>query len=83
MSEEHVKFEGRLAVNRRERSEVQVRLLGLVRSLRDLLDPTRPVEQLDGIMISALAVDLGNLQIKYRELLKEAEIIRQYLPKGK
>jgi hypothetical protein len=31
-------------------------------------------------MISTQAVDLANLQIKYRELLKEADIIRQYLP---
>jgi hypothetical protein len=80
MSEEQVKFEGRLAVNRRERSEVQLRLQGLVRSLRDLLDPTRPVERLEGELIGAQAVDLAQLQIKYRELLQEAEIIRQYLP---
>lgn len=80
MNDEGVKFEGRLAVNRRQRSELQLRIQGLVRSLRDLLDPTRPVERLEGEMISTHAVDLANLQIKYRELLKEAEIIRQYLP---
>jgi hypothetical protein len=79
MSEERVKFEGRLAVNRRERSEVQLRLQGLVRSLRDYLDPTRPVERLEGELISAQALDLANLQIKYRELLREAQAIKDVL----
>lgn len=83
MSEEQIKFEGRLAVNRRRRSEVQLRLQGLVKSLRDLLDPTVPVERLEAEMIAAQAVDLATLQVEYRELLKEAGIIRQYLPQGK
>jgi len=83
MSDESVKFEGRLAVNRRERSEMQLRMQGLVRSLRDLLDPTKPVERLEAELIGAQAVDLAGLQIKYRELLKEAEVIRQYLPQGR
>lgn len=79
MSEERIKFEGRLSVNRRERSETRLRLQGLVRSLRDHLDPTLPVERLEGELISAQALDLANLQIKYRELLKEAAVIKDVL----
>ena len=83
MSDEQIKFEGRLAVNRRRRAELQVRLQGLVRSLRDLLDPSLPVERLEAEMIASQAVDLANLQVTYRECLREAEMIRQYLPSGK
>ena len=79
MSEERVKFEGRLALNRRERTETQLRLQGLVRSLRDLLDPILPVERLEGEMIAAQALDLANLQITYRGLLKEAQAIKDIL----
>lgn len=81
MSEEHVKFEGRLAVNRRERTEKQLRLQGLVRSLRDLLDPILPVERIEGEMIAAQAMDLANLQIRYRQLLQEAAAIKDALGK--
>jgi len=83
MSEEQVKFQGRLALNRKQRMEIQLRMQGLVRSLRDLLDPTRPVERLETEMIAAQAVDLAELQVQYRELLREAETIRQYLPQGR
>ena len=79
MSEERVKFEGRLALNRRERTETQLRLQGLVRSLRDLLDPILPVERLESELIAAQALDLANLQIRYRELLKEAVAIKNVL----
>ena len=81
MSEEEVKFEGKLAVNRRERAQIQLRIQGLVRSLRDLLDPVKPVERLETEMIAAQALDLASSQIKYKELLQEVEIIRQYLPR--
>ena len=79
MSEERVKFEGRLALNRRERTETQLRLQGLVRSLRDYLDPNLPVERLGGELIAALATDFANLQIKYRGLLQEAQAISNIL----
>ena len=79
MSEEHVKFEGRLALNRKHPSETQLRMQGLVRSLRDLLDPTRPVERLETEMIQAQAFDLAGLQIQYRELLQEAQAIKNAL----
>jgi len=81
MSDERVKFEGRLAVNRRERGETQLRLQGLLRSLRDLLDPILPVERLETEMIAAQAVDLAKVQVKYRELLKEANLIKSALGK--
>jgi hypothetical protein len=81
MGDERVKFEGRLALNRRERSETQLRMQGLVRSLRDLLDPILPVERLETELIAAQALDLANLSIKYRELLAEAQSIKNILGK--
>ena len=83
MNDENVKFEGKLALNLRERSEMHMRMLGLRRSLRDLLDPILPVESLEMEMIATQALDLANLQVKYRELLKVAETIRQYLHREK
>jgi hypothetical protein len=79
MSEEMVKFEGRLALNRSERMQIQTRMQGLVRSLRDLLDPILPAERLETEMVSAQALDLAALQIRYRELLKEAAAIKHVL----
>jgi hypothetical protein len=81
MSDERVKFEGRLAVNRRERGETQLRMQGLVRSLRDLLDPILPVERLETELIAAQALDLATLSIKYRGLLNEAQAIKGVLGK--
>lgn len=81
MSEEHVKFQGRLALNRQKRIEKQVRLQALVRSLRDLLDPILPVERLEGEMIAAQAMDLAALLIQYQGLLQEAEAIKRVLGK--
>jgi len=79
MSEERVKYEGSLAVNRQKRVAAQVRIQGLVRSLRDLLDPVLPVERLEGMMISSQAMDLANQLVTYRELLAEADVIRRLL----
>ena len=79
MSEERVKFEGRLAVNRQERTKTQLRLQGMVRSLRDLLDPILPVERLESELIAAQAMDLASLQIKYRGLVAEAQAIKNVL----
>lgn len=79
MSEERVKYEGSLAVNRQKRVAAQVRIQGLVRSLRDLLDPVLPVERLEGMMISSQAMDLANQLVTYRELLAEADVICRLL----
>jgi hypothetical protein len=81
MADERIKFEGRLALNRRERSETQLRMQGLVRSLRDLLEPIFPVERLETELIAAQSLDLANLSIKYRELLSEAQAIKNFLGK--
>ena len=79
MTDEQVKFEGRLAVNRRQRVELQARIQGLVRSLRDLLDPILPVERLEGMLISTQATDLAGQLVAYRELLAEADVIRRFM----
>jgi len=79
MSDERVKYEGSLAVNRQKRVAAQVRIQGLVRSLRDLLDPILPVERLEGLLISSQAMDLANQLVTYRELLAEADVIKRLL----
>jgi len=81
MSEETVKFEGRLALNRQERMKLNLKIQGLVKSLRDLLDPTKPAEKLETELIAQHALDLGETRIKYQELLRQAEVIRDALGK--
>jgi hypothetical protein len=81
MNDEHVKFEGRLAVNRRERAQLQLRMQGLLRSIRDLLDPTVPVDGLDWELAAAQATDGANLQIQVHELKGEAQAIKNALGK--
>lgn len=77
--EEHIKFQGRLAINRSKRVEVTVRMKGIVRSLRDLLDPILEEEYLETEMILAQASVLAELRVQYQELLKEAESISRIL----
>jgi len=79
MSEESVKYEGSLELNRQKRVALQVRIQGLVRSLRDLLNPVLPVERLEGMMISSQAMDLASQLVTYQELLAEADVIRRVL----
>jgi hypothetical protein len=79
MSSERVKYEGRLAVNQRERSTVQLRMQGLLRSLRDLLDPILGVERLETELIAAQALDLAKLSIEFQALLGEARAIKDVL----
>lgn len=79
MGEEHIKYEGRLALNRQERVKLSLKMQGLVRSLRDLLDPTRPVERLETELIAQQSLELASSQIDYKELLQQAEIIKNAL----
>ena len=48
-------------------------------SLRDLLDPTLPEEELNGPVISAQAFDLAKLLIDLLELQEQARIIKTAL----
>ncbi len=76
---ELLKYQGRLAQNKLETQDKRLRIQGLVRSLRDLVDPTLPEEALNGPVISAQAFDLAKLLIDLLELQEQARIIKTAL----
>lgn len=79
MNEEQIKFEGRLAQKLMISHEMRLRIQGLVKSLRDLLDPTVPEEELNGPLISAQAIDLSNRLIDYADIIKQIKVIKKAL----
>lgn len=69
---ERLKYEGRLVEAQREKMRLEMRIQGLIRSLRDLLDPTEDVARLEGEQIADQALQLA---AKQRDLkAKQAEI---------
>ena len=76
---EHLKFRGRLSIKEEEAREKRMLICGIVKSLRDLLDPTEKVEDLKGELIAGQALDLANRQIEYIALLSEIREIKKLL----
>ena len=76
---ERLKYEGRLAEARQEERRLRLRLDGLVRSLRDLLDPTEDVGRLEAEQIADQAMQLaavqGDLKGKQAEIAKIADVL--------
>ncbi len=76
---ERLKFMGRLEERRLEAEQLKLRLRGLRDSIRDILDPFDAVEELQGDVLAAQAVEFAALQIRCREVLSEAAVIRRTL----
>jgi hypothetical protein len=72
-----LKFKGRRREAELAAEAQRLRIRGLVRSLRDALDPTVPPENLPGDLIASQAVDLAGAHVELRGLLAQiAEIDR-------
>ncbi|MBI4642488.1 MAG: hypothetical protein HY743_01835 [Deltaproteobacteria bacterium] len=78
---ELVKIQGYEARNKLERQEVRQRLAGLRAAIRELLDPIRPVDDLNWQVAASQALEGANLQIRLQELEAEAAEIRKALGK--
>jgi hypothetical protein len=68
---ERLQFEGHLAVKEKEAKKLGIMLEGLVKSLRENLDPFEKVEDLDTGLIAEQALDLASKHIAYKEILAE------------
>jgi len=79
---ERLKFEGKRGLLREEALRHERRLDGLVRSLRDLLDPTEHVAELDAEQIRAQAFDLAVVQGELKGVLEEIAKIDRILDRG-
>ena len=79
MSEERLKFQGRLMEKELTAKGLETQIDGLVRSLRDLLDPFEQTAELKTDLIADQAMRLGTLQIRYKEALAEIGAIKKVL----
>lgn len=76
---EILKFKGALGEKRLEARNLELRLKGLVYSLRDTLDPTQKVVELDGELVAAQGLEFGSLHIEYKGVLAEIAAIEKAL----
>lgn len=66
---ERLKHEGRLSMLEKDAKALKIQIEGLVRSLRDNLDPMEKAEDLDAEVISSQAVELAAKQSALKEKL--------------
>jgi len=76
---ERLKFEGKRALLRNEAQRHERRIQGLVRSLRDLLDPTEQAAALEAEQIRDQAFELAAVQGEYRAVCEEIAAIEKIL----
>lgn len=76
---ERLKFQGKLLEREREADRLRLLLRGLVSSLRDALDPTEPVEDLDREAIVQQATEFGLKQIELVGVQAEVRAIKREL----
>jgi hypothetical protein len=79
MSEERLKFQGRLLEKQNERDRVELRIKGLVASIRNCIDPFADIEDLQAEIAAQQTVELANLRIHWNELGHEIVAIRKAL----
>ena len=76
---ERLKFQGKLLEKQRDAERIRLSLKGLVGSLRDALDPTEAVEELDRDLIIQQAAEFGMKQIDLLGALEEIRVLKKEL----
>ncbi len=76
---EILKFKGRLAEKELALKEQDMRIKGLVKSIRDNLDPFDDIEYIDAELVRAMSFELADLKIKYVETKSEIAAIKRAL----
>ena len=76
---ERLRHEGHLAVKEKEARKLEIQLDGLVKSLRENLDPLEKPENLDAPLIAEQAFDLAAKHSAYLETLAEIRKAREIL----
>ena len=79
MDSERIKFEGRLAMLRREAKELEIQINGLVNALRNDIDPLQVIRKLPADRIASQALQLGSRHIEYMGKLEEIEKAKEVL----
>jgi hypothetical protein len=78
---ETLKFKGRLLEMQNEMQQTELRIKGLVASIRDCLDPFARIEDLRADEAAQQAVELANLRIRWNEIGHEVRAIQKALGK--
>lgn len=76
---ERLKHLGRLEETKLQARETEIRMRGLIESLRDHLDPFEKYTDLDTELIAQQALELAQLKIAYGGLCDEIKAIEKIL----
>jgi len=76
---ERLKYQGRLLDKQEEARRLKLRLDGLFKTLRDLLDPTEDMVELKGELIAEEALEFAARLGDYRALMEEIANIEKLL----
>jgi len=76
---EILKFKGRLAEKEFELKEQELRIKGLIESIRSNLDPFDDIESLNAELVRAMSFELADLKIIYVEIKAKIRAIKKAL----
>lgn len=76
---ERLKFKGRLAEKELELERLKLKITGLVKSIRDTLDPFEAIEDLKTDEAAQQAVELAQARILWCEVSAEIKAIKKAL----
>jgi ribosome maturation protein Sdo1 len=78
---EHLKYLGRRQELEIERKSLEIRIQGLIKNLRDALDPMAPIEELDPESIGEWSAALAEARGKYRNVIADLKKLEGILGK--
>ena len=76
---ERLKFGGRLREKELDLKGLQLRIRGLVESIRNNLDPLGEIEDIKADIAAEQAIELADLKIRYAETLADIQAIKKAL----
>jgi len=80
LMDERVKYEGRLRMAEIEAEKLRMRCRTIIRSIRDILDPTEEVEKIDvQTLVVELTPDLHTAQSDLKRVLRNIHDIRSLI----
>jgi len=78
---ERLKYEGRLSIKEKEAESLKLQMEGLIKAIRDELDPYEKIDDLDIPRAFELMSDLAGKSLEYQELAGEIRRLKKDLGK--